>query len=182
MPRIITRTPLAMKLRERTPRAFPDKDTGDVGLFLGLHLVSNGSVAIFCGRKDSVTKLSRRLIDIYDGDFASAPIDVSDQGEIGKLAFLASLYLGEAAATHPGADDRVQELATHAHARLLPRGQCRQASAYRDLQDDRGLHQAHADGDLHSIIRRSPLPPSVAANLQAWVAVNLDAMNEANLD
>lgn len=128
MPRIITRTPLAMKLRERTPRAFPDKDTGDVGLFLGLHLVSNGSVAIFCGRKDSVTKLSRRLIDIYDrGLGVPRPIDVSDQGEIGKLAFLASLYLGEAAATHPGADDRVQELATHTLGYFLAGNAVRQA-------------------------------------------------------
>jgi hypothetical protein len=37
---------------------FPERDGGDAGLFLGLHLVANGSVAIFCGRKDSAAKVS----------------------------------------------------------------------------------------------------------------------------
>jgi hypothetical protein len=37
---------------------FPQRDGGDAGLFLGLHLVANGSVAIFCGRKDSAAKVS----------------------------------------------------------------------------------------------------------------------------
>jgi helicase len=35
---------------------FPEKDGGDAGLFLGLRLVANGSVAIF--RKDSAAKVS----------------------------------------------------------------------------------------------------------------------------
>lgn len=100
VPRIISSTPLAKKSRERAARVFPEKDAGDIGLFLGLHLVGNGSVAIFCGRKDSVTKLSRRMIDIYDrGLGVPRPVDFSNQDEIGKLAFLASQHLGEAAAT-----------------------------------------------------------------------------------
>jgi hypothetical protein len=100
VPRIITTTPLARRGRERTARVFPEKDSGDIGLFLGLHLVGNGSVAIFCGRKDSVTRLSRRMIEIYDrGLGVPLPIAVSNPDEVGKLAFLASLHLGETPAT-----------------------------------------------------------------------------------
>lgn len=77
-----------------------EKDAGDIGLFLGLLLVGNGSVAIFCGRRDSVTTLSRRLIEVFErGLGIPRPIDVSDREEIGKLAFLASQHLGEAAIT-----------------------------------------------------------------------------------
>ncbi len=100
VPRIIRSSSLALKARERTPRVFPEKSAGDVGLFLGLHLVGNGSVAIFCGRKDAVTSLAGRLIDIYDrGLSIPRPIDVSNKDEIERLAFLANQHLGETPAT-----------------------------------------------------------------------------------
>jgi hypothetical protein len=65
VPRIIADLVLPAKPRERTERRFPEKDGGDVGLFLGLHVVANGSVAIFCGRKDSAAKLCRRVVRGY---------------------------------------------------------------------------------------------------------------------
>lgn len=100
VPRIITATPLALRGQERNARVFPEKNAGDIGLFLGLHLVGNGSVAIFCGRKDSVTKLARRVREIYNrGLDVPGPAQFSDQEEIGKVAFLASQHLGESAAT-----------------------------------------------------------------------------------
>ena len=52
VPRIISNVALPLRGRETAQRRFPDKnDGGDVGLFLGLHVVANGSVAIFCGRR-----------------------------------------------------------------------------------------------------------------------------------
>ena len=66
VPRIITDLVLAAKPGETAERRFPQKDGGDVGLFLGLHVLANGSVAIFCGRKDSAAKLCRRVVDIFD--------------------------------------------------------------------------------------------------------------------
>ena len=84
VPRIISQTPLALRGQERKARAFPEKDAGDIGMFLGLHLVRNGSVAIFCGRKDSVTRLTRRLVEIYSrGLDAPLPLASSNAGEIG---------------------------------------------------------------------------------------------------
>lgn len=100
VPRIITATPLAMRGRERKARVFPEQDAGDIGLFLGLHLVGNGSVALFCGRKDSVTRLARRATEIYDRGLAvPRPIEVSDEAEIGKLAILSAQHLGDSPAT-----------------------------------------------------------------------------------
>jgi hypothetical protein len=65
-----------------------------------LHLVGNGSVAIFCGRKDSVTSLTKRAIEIYDRGLAvPRPIESCDADEIGKIAFLAAQHLGECPAT-----------------------------------------------------------------------------------
>lgn len=117
VPRIITATPLAKKARERSVRVFPEKDSGDIGLSLGLHLVGNGSVAIFCGRKDSVTKLARRVIDIYErGLGVPQPVDVSDQEEVGKLAFLAGLHLGEGTAT------RATRMGVLSHHAATPHG------------------------------------------------------------
>jgi len=100
VPRIITTTPLAPRPGERKARVFPNRDARDIGLSLGLHLVGNGSVAIFCGRKDSVTSLTKRVIEIYDRGLAvPRPIESCDAGEVGRIAFLAAQHLGECPAT-----------------------------------------------------------------------------------
>jgi hypothetical protein len=81
----------------------------------------------------------------------------------------------------PAADDRIQELATHTLGYFLATDNVRLAliETFRMIA---ASIKARADGDLQSIIRRSPLPPSVAAELQAWVAANLEVMNEATLN
>ncbi|TIN30650.1 MAG: DEAD/DEAH box helicase, partial [Mesorhizobium sp.] len=82
VPRIIGDVALPLRGKETAQRRFPEKTGGDVGLFLGLHVVRNGSVAIFCGRKDSVTKICSRAVEIVDRGVALEwPIETSDVAE-----------------------------------------------------------------------------------------------------
>lgn len=105
VPRIIADTILPRRGRERTDRRFPEKEGGDVGLFLGLHVVRNGSVAIFCGRKDSVTKICARSVEIFDRGIAlDRPLASSDAAETEKLRLLCEIQLGaRASATQAAA-------------------------------------------------------------------------------
>lgn len=119
VPRIIDDIELALLGRERKVQRFPAKsDGGEVGLFLGLHVVANGSVAVFCGRKDSVTKICRRAVDIYNrGANFPRPIDVSDAAEVGKIRSLSEWHLGAAASATTAA-----ALGIFAHHADTPQG------------------------------------------------------------
>lgn len=102
VPRIIDDFPLNLRGRERNVQRFPAKTKGgEVGLFLGLYVVGNGSVAVFCGKKDSVTTVCRRAVDIFDrGANLPKPVDVSDAAEVEKIRGLSEAHLGpEAVAT-----------------------------------------------------------------------------------
>lgn len=119
VPRIIDDIELDLLGRERKVQRFPAKsDGGEVGLFLGLHVVANGSVAVFCGRKDSVTKICSRAVDIYNrgADFPR-PIGVSDAAEVGKIRSLSELHLGVAASATTAA-----ALGIFAHHADTPQG------------------------------------------------------------
>lgn len=99
VPRIITQTNLALKPRERAIRIFPERggtgESAEVGLYLGLHLVERGSVALFCGTKESVISLCGRAAEIFDRAVAlPSPLDVSNAAEIARLTHLARLNLG----------------------------------------------------------------------------------------
>jgi superfamily II DNA/RNA helicase len=118
VPRIITDLVLPAKPRERTEKRFPEKDGGDVGLFLGLHVVATGSVAIFCGRKDSAAKLCRRAVDIFDRGVPFAqPIAVSDAPEVQKIRNLSEAHLGAG-----GSATRAAALGIFAHHADTPHG------------------------------------------------------------
>jgi hypothetical protein len=66
VPRVIDRVALRRLGRERTDRYFPQAEDGNsVGLYLGLKLVSKGSVAVFCGRKDTAVKLCEMAVDLF---------------------------------------------------------------------------------------------------------------------
>lgn len=100
VPRIIESLPLKPKGRERKERVFPDRsgtsESGEIGLFLGLHLVENGGVAVFCGTKETVTGLCERVADIFErGVDLREPLEVSDKREIEKLANLTRRNLGK---------------------------------------------------------------------------------------
>lgn len=119
VPRIIADMLLAPKPRERSEKRFPEKkDGGDVGLFLGLHVVSNGSVAIFCGRKDSVTKICKRAVEIFDRGIAlQRPVAVSEAAEVEKIRALSEAHFGaDASAT------RAATLGVFAHHADTPHG------------------------------------------------------------
>jgi hypothetical protein len=95
VPRVIERTNLNLRPRERTPRIFPENTGTDIGLYLGLFVVPNGSVAVFCGKKDTAANLCKRLVEIVERGLAvPLPVEVSDQAEIGKIARLFELQLG----------------------------------------------------------------------------------------
>jgi hypothetical protein len=119
VPRIISDIELPLRGKETAARRFPEKkDGGDVGLFLGLHVVANGSVAIFCGRKDSASKLCRRVVDVFDrGVPYPQPFTVSDAAEVRKIHHLSEAHLGaEASASQAAA------IGIFAHHADTPRG------------------------------------------------------------
>ncbi|WP_169711370.1 DEAD/DEAH box helicase [Erythrobacter dokdonensis] len=118
VPRIIGDIALPLRGKERVQRRFPEKTGGDIGLFLGLHVVRNGSVAIFCGRKDSVTKICSRAVDIFDrGVELEWPIGTSDAPEVEKIRALCEIELGASASA-----TRAAALGVFAHHADTPRG------------------------------------------------------------
>ncbi|TIR56643.1 MAG: DEAD/DEAH box helicase [Mesorhizobium sp.] len=118
VPRIIGDVALPLRGKETAQRRFPEKTGGDVGLFLGLHVVRNGSVAIFCGRKDSVTKICSRAVEIVDRGVALEwPIETSDVAEVEKIRALCELELGAGAAA-----TRAAALGIFAHHADTPHG------------------------------------------------------------
>lgn len=118
VPRIIGDIALPLRGKETAPRRFPEKTGGDVGLFLGLHVVRNGSVAIFCGRKDSVTKICSRAVEIVDRGVALEwPIETSDVAEVEKIRALCELELGASASA-----TRAAALGIFAHHADTPHG------------------------------------------------------------
>lgn len=98
VPRVLESRILDKKPRERTVKNFPEKDdANDISLFLGLKLVSNGSVAIFCGSKVTVRSLCTRILDIAKRNYdVTNPLENSDQEEINKLYFLHEKHFGPA--------------------------------------------------------------------------------------
>jgi hypothetical protein len=106
VPRVIESRPLARLGRERNIRRFPERDSGtSIGLYLGLKLVRNGSVAVFCGRKDTAANLCETAVDLYRREYPDPPpLEVSDQPEAAAISRLFALNIGEAAsATHAAA-------------------------------------------------------------------------------
>ena len=90
VPRIIEQTKFERLPRQKKDRFFPEKnEPNDIALYLGLKLVPEGAVAIFCGRKDTAAGFAKRVIEIYElGLDISAPAAVSNQDEIRRMRVL----------------------------------------------------------------------------------------------
>ncbi|MFJ6272546.1 DEAD/DEAH box helicase [Pseudarthrobacter oxydans] len=118
VPRVISDVPLQRLPREKKDRRFPEKNGGDVGLFLGLHVVANGSVAVFCGQKLSVTSICRRAVDLAKRNLETDwPLKFSDAQEVESIRSLLELQLGETAPATQAA-----RLGIFAHHADTPRG------------------------------------------------------------
>jgi superfamily II DNA/RNA helicase len=96
VPRVIERIKLGRKDRERADRYFPDKTDGQaIALFLGLKLVQNGSIAVFCGRKSTAASVCEKAVDIIErGAPLALPSDFSDAQEVARLTHLHVENLG----------------------------------------------------------------------------------------
>lgn len=96
VPRVIERFNLGRKKRERTDRFFPEKTDGQaIALYLGLKLVPNGSIAVFCGRKSTAASVCEKAVDIIErGTPLALPSDFSDAQEVERLRHLHVENLG----------------------------------------------------------------------------------------
>ncbi len=96
VPRVIERFNLGRKKRERTDRFFPEKTDGQaIALYLGLKLVPNGSIAVFCGRKSTAASVCEKAVDIIErGAPVALPSDFSDAQEVERLTHLHVENLG----------------------------------------------------------------------------------------
>jgi hypothetical protein len=117
VPRVIEKT--ALEPGPKKSNEFPlEKNGPSVGLYLGLKLVANGSVAVFCGRKDTAAKICEDAADLFErtGEYEE-PIDVSDAPEVERISTLFSRELGEGA---PSA--RATALGIFPHHASVPHG------------------------------------------------------------
>lgn len=96
VPRVIESFNLKNKKRERKPLFFPEKTDGlSIALYLGLKLVPNGSIAIFCGRKSTAVKICEKAVNIIErGSPLALPSDFSNTQEVERLARLHVENLG----------------------------------------------------------------------------------------
>ncbi|MBI5382230.1 MAG: DEAD/DEAH box helicase [Opitutae bacterium] len=123
VPRVLESTPLAKRKKEKITRHFPTRgDEQSIGLYLALKLVAQGSVAVFCGRKSTVTKLCEILSDAYDRKLplpvpkTFAPNPAATE-EIAKLAGLVKRHYGS-----KGAVPHCAEMGVFTHHGATPGG------------------------------------------------------------
>ncbi len=97
VPRVIEQQKLSLKGKEWKEQVFPDRSDGqDIALFLGIKLIENGGIAIFCGRKSTVGSLCEKVVDAYDrGLTLKKPIEFSNKDEVNRLSYLCAKNLGE---------------------------------------------------------------------------------------
>ncbi len=119
VPRIIEEFPLMLHSGERKQRFFPNKEEGQtIALFLGLKISHNGSVAIFCGKKPSVTTLCNKIVDAYDRKLAiKKPCESSNISEVKSLYNLYKCNLGENASS-----TKSSKLGIFSHHNNIPHG------------------------------------------------------------
>ncbi|GMO32418.1 MAG: hypothetical protein Ta2B_13310 [Termitinemataceae bacterium] len=96
VPRMIEQVELKKLGRERIDRFFPEKDDSQsISLYLGQKIVSNGSIAIFCGKKDAVSSICKIAQNcIKRGVSFDKVVSNSDENEIARLALLYGNNLG----------------------------------------------------------------------------------------
>lgn len=99
VPRVIQQHNLARLKGEKTDRFFPLKNAKetpkDVALQLGISLSQSGTVAIFCGKKDTVVSLAERVEEIYRRQYpVASPAAFSNLDELDKLKYMVARHFG----------------------------------------------------------------------------------------
>ena len=119
VPRVIEERKLVRRPRERTDRYFPKRDSStDVALYLGIRLVPKGSVAIFCGRKDTAFGMASRAVEVFDRGFSVAPPAASaNLDELRRMKNLVDGHFGDQSVT-----SRAASLGIFVHHGTTPHG------------------------------------------------------------
>lgn len=119
VPRVIDRIQLRRLGRERTDRFFPTPEDGSsTGLYLGLKLVAKGSVAVFCGRKDTAVGICEMAVDLFRRtDAFTKPADEANADQVEKLASLFARHIGQDAPSTKAA-----QLGIFPHHASVPNG------------------------------------------------------------
>ena len=119
VPRVIEQQTLTRRRGERTDRYFPIKDkSNDVALYLGIRLVPQGSVAIFCGRKDTASGMAARVVEIYERGFGFEPPAASaNPDELRRMKNLVDGHFGDQSVT-----SRAASLGVFVHHGTTPHG------------------------------------------------------------
>ncbi|EEO27238.2 hypothetical protein OFAG_00391 [Oxalobacter formigenes HOxBLS] len=96
VPRVIERFNLGRRGREQKDRHFPERNDGQaIALYLGIKLVPNGSIAIFCGKKSTATSICEKAVEfINHGIPLPLPQVFSDRREVERLYYLHVANLG----------------------------------------------------------------------------------------
>lgn len=119
VPRVIEQQALAKRAGERSARLFPVKDSSnDVALYLGLRLVPQGAVAIFCGRKDTASGLASRAVEIFERKVTLAsPAKFADPDELRRMKNLVDGHFGAQSEA-----SRAAQLGIFVHHGTTPQG------------------------------------------------------------
>ncbi|UTY33502.1 DEAD/DEAH box helicase [Treponema putidum] len=98
VPRVVQTKQLKKIDGERKLRYFPDfkNNKQDVGIYYAIKLIANGSIAIFCSKKDTVNNILKRFIDLKERGISLEDFStLSDETECSKIAYLIKKHLGE---------------------------------------------------------------------------------------
>lgn len=97
VPRVIEKINLGRKKGEKKDHFFPEEtDFKGIALYLGLKLIPNGSVAVFCGRKRTVASFCKMAVDIIErSPSLTLPSAYSDAQEVKRLTLLHVENLGD---------------------------------------------------------------------------------------
>lgn len=88
VPKVIPIIEIPKLKKARKQRYFPDKkDSSSIALYLALKMSVKENIAIFCGKKNSVNKILKLVVD-YFNFFPNNPCPKSDNFEIQKLSYL----------------------------------------------------------------------------------------------
>ena len=119
VPRVIEQQTLALRGRETAVRSFPAKNSSnDVALYLGIRLVSQGAVAIFCGRKDTASGMASRAVEVYERGFNVAPPAASaNPDELRRMKNLIDGHFG-----NQSVSSRAASLGVFVHHGTTPHG------------------------------------------------------------